>query len=241
MRFNRLTVALLTLFTGFVLAACQQPHHPKSSSTASSEPSSSSENPNQPEKKATMKNYTVPATDKRNPHYQKSGLLQLPGEFSYDKVGTKLTLKTTRKGRYQVHSKGLQITFTQVKVISNQAKTDQALAMAKQALSMPELPNPYQTIQLKFTVKNYRHRAVLTDGIKGIKLNSGASVTTASGLNDPSAGQLIPANGQRTFSAMAFAGPKGTTTTPLTIQFSGSFTTAGQPLSPHPDPLEFRL
>lgn len=217
----------------------------KSSDHSSSNPqSSSSQQVKTPEKsasdQATMKPYNVPNTEKHNRHYQKSGMLTLPGQFAYDQAGTKLTLFQNKRLNQQTASPGIRYQITDAKRFKNNAKTKRAMQMAQQAFNIGQIPNPYQTLQIKFTVKNTTNHAVKIDGIQRISLN-GSRTVASNGISDPSAGQLIQKRSARTFSAMILVGPTSSKIHQLDVKFSGSFNDSGQPVSKAPTAITIKF
>lgn len=240
MQTNRYLTLMSLLVMGFSLTACTSTQSTSTSKTTPTESASSSV-PKPPADKANIKPYQVPTDDRRNPNYQKSGLLRLPGQFSYDTAGTKLTLKKTQTLSKKTHSNGFEVTVTGIKVIDNQAKTSQAKQMAQQAFSLAKLPNHYRTIQLKFKMTNLRRQTVLTDGVKNVTVNGSSQVSSVGGLSDASAGKPIAAKQSHTFTAMILAGQPQTQVSQLTIHFSGSFSLNGTPLSPAPAPINLSL
>lgn len=238
---KRLITVILT--AGLILTGCGNQAKSNQQSHSKSE-NSSSQQVKKPEKaasdQATMKPYKVPTSEKNNRHYQKSGLLSLPGQFAYDKVGTKLTLCQNKHLNQQSASQGLSYQITNAKRFNNRAKTKQALQMAQQAFNIGNIPNPYQTLQIKFTVKNDTSHAVKIDGIQKISLNSSRTIS-ANGISDPSAGQTINANSNRAFAAMILVGPTSFKISQFSVHFSGSFNDSGQPISKSPAPITVTL
>jgi len=210
----------------------------------SSSVSSSSQSAKTPERsasdQATMKPYQVPSSEKNDQNYQKSGLLSVPGQFAYDQAGTKLTLAQNKPQNQQTANRGITYHITDTKRFNNNAKTKRAVQMAQQAFNVGQLPNPYQTLQVKFTVNNSSENSVKIDGIQKVSLN-GSKPYSSTGISDPSAGQVIHKNQTRTFSAMILAGPTSFKINQLRIQFSGSFNQSGQPVSKTPAAIQIDL
>lgn len=249
---NQFWVAGLAVLA-LVLAGCQQTStksHATSSSSQTTESSQSSvkkaesaasASSSSNTTAATMKNYQVPASEKQKSTYVKSGLLTIPGEFSYDKAGTKLTLKKKQATNRKTTSTGLTYQMVSTKVITNNAKTKQAKQMAEQAFNIATIPNPYQTIQLNFKITNQLDQAVRTDGINKVVFNGTNTASGASGLSDSSAGQTIQAHQTRTFHAMILTGTADTTVSKLAIHFSGSFSASGEKRASAPKTLTVKL
>lgn len=235
---------LTTILTaGLILSGCgsQVKSH---QTTHSSSQASSSQQVQTPAKSASdqanMKPYKVPSSEKDNHNYQKSGLLSFPGQFAYDQAGTKLTLSQNKRLSQQTASQGISYQITDVKRFNNNAKTKRAMQMAQQAFNIGQIPNPYQTLQIKFTVKNTSGHAVKIDGIQKVSLNSSRTIA-ANGISDSSAGQVINKNSSRTFSGMILVGPADFKVSQLSVKFSGSFNNSGQQVATSPAALTVRL
>lgn len=239
---KRLMLTII-LTAGLVLTGCGNQAKSNQQTHSNSE-NSSSQQVKKPEKaasdQANMKPYHVSNSEKNNQHYQKSGLLTLPGQFAYDKVGTKLTLSQNKHLDQRSTSQGLSYQINNAKRFTNQAKTKQALQMAQQAFNIGNVPNPYQTLQIKFTVTNDTNHAVKIDGIQKVSLN-GSRTISANGISDPSAGQTINSNHKRTFFAMILVGPTNFKITQFSVHFSGSFNDSGQPISKAPAAMTVKL
>lgn len=231
------------LIAGLILTGCGG-HAKSNKQSQSSSSASSSQQVKRPEQaasdQANMKPYKVPSSEKANQNYQKSGLLSYPGQFAYDQAGTKLTLAQNKPLNQQTASQGLSYQVTDAKRFSNSAKTKRAMQMAQQAFNIGQLPNPYQTLQVKFTVKNALSHAVKIDGIQSIRLNDSRTISS-NGISDPSAGQTINANSARTFSAMVLVGPTTFKVRQLQVKFSGSFNNSGQPVAKAPAAITVNL
>lgn len=239
---NKRLMLTTILAIGVILAGCGS--QAKSNKQSQASTSSSSQQVKTPEKsaseQATMKPYKVPSSEKNNRNYQKSGLLSFPGQFAYDQAGTKLTLSQNKQLNQQTASRGISYQITDVKRFNNNAKTKRAMQMAQQAFNVGQIPNPYQTLQIKFSVKNTTAQSVKIDGIQKISLNGSRSIA-ANGISDPSAGQVINKNSARTFSAMILVGPASFKVTQLTVQFSGSFNDSGQAVAKAPTAVVVKL
>ncbi|WP_054701123.1 hypothetical protein [Secundilactobacillus odoratitofui] len=129
-------ILITAIFLSLTLAGCQS--HKQSSVTSATSTTSSTSSTKTPEKaasdQANMKPYQVPKAEKEKHQYQKSGVLRLPGQFSYDQAGTKLTLKSTDALTRKTSRQLLSYRLTRVKQITNHAKTQKAKQMAEQAL-----------------------------------------------------------------------------------------------------------
>ncbi|ANZ61833.1 hypothetical protein [Secundilactobacillus paracollinoides] len=247
---NHLWVAGLAVIA-ISLAGCQQSTKSQATSSGSQSSQASQSSTKKAESAAsasssnntvaTMKNYQVPASEKQKKSYVKSGLLTIPGEFSYDKAGTKLTLKKKQNSTRKTASTGLSYQMISTKMITNSAKTSAAKQMAEQAFNVTTIANPYQTIQINFKINNQLDQDVRTDGINKVVFNGTNTATSASGLSDSSAGQTIKAHQTRTFHAMVLTGTADTTVTKLAIQFSGSFSANGEKRSSSPKTLDVAL
>lgn len=235
-------ILITAILLNLTLAGCQS--HKQSSVTSATSTTSSTSSTKTPEKaasdQANMKPYQVPKAEKEKHQYQKSGVLRLPGQFSYDQAGTKLTLKSTDALTRKTSRQLLSYRLTRVKQITNHAKTQKAKQMAEQAFNLAKLPNPYQTIQLTFTVRNQRSKPVAIDGIKKIKLNQ-SLINTGNSLSDASAGQVIGAHQSKQFTAMILVGPTNVKVKTMTVQFSGAYSQSGQQLSAAPTAISITL
>lgn len=231
------------IIAGLLLTACGGHATSQKQSSNNSENSTSETKQSSTKsaaEKATMKPYQVPKSEKAKQSYQRSGLLTIPGQFSYDKAGTKLTLSENVPTHRTATSKGLVYQVTDVKRITNNAKTHRALSMAEQAFNISDIPNPYQTVQLKFKVKNNSSQPVKIDGIKAVTLN-GSRTISSNGLNDQSAGQTIGQSQTRAFSAMILTGPTSFKINSLSVKFSGSFDESGASVSAAPETINLKL
>ncbi|MTV81333.1 hypothetical protein [Secundilactobacillus folii] len=241
---NKHLTLTLILIAGLALSGCGSHAATAHRSATSSAASSTSESQKTPAKsasdQATMKPYQVPKSEKQNRDYRRSGLLTLPGQFAYDKVGTKLTLSQNVTQKHQTASNGIVYRVTDVKRYRNNAKTQRALSMAEQAFNVAKIPNPYQTIQIKFRVKNQSSRAIKIDGITHATINASRNIES-DGLSDPSAGATIKAGQTRAFSAMILAGPTSFKVSQLQIKFSGGFNDAGQTVIAAPKAIGIQL
>lgn len=123
--------------------------------------------------------------------YVKSGKLNQTGQYTFDKVGTKLTLDQVHHSTQTIKSGALTYHITAVRIIRNVAETTAAKKMAAQALNLAEIESPYYTLQVKFTIVNRGKQAITTDGIRAIQLGDDQQLTAANQLSDASAGQTI--------------------------------------------------
>ena len=156
--------------------------------------------------------------------YVKSGKLQQKGQYTFDKVGTKLTLTRVHALNRTIKSGQLTYRVTSVRLIENVAENDQAKRMAAQALNLAEIKSPYYTLQIKFTILNRGKRAVTTDGIKAIQLGNHQQLTAANQLSDASAGKTIPAHRQLATFATGLAGQETQPTfTHVKLAFAGGY------------------
>jgi len=146
--------------------------------------------------KKEAQTYRPKAAQTRSKNYVKSGKLSQTGQYTFDKVGTKLTLDQVHYPKQTIKSGALTYRITTVRLLRNTAETAAAKKMAAQALNLAEIDSPYYTLQVKFTITNRGKRAVTTDGIRAIKLGSDQQLTASNQLSDASAGQTIGAHNQ---------------------------------------------
>ncbi|GEO68517.1 hypothetical protein [Levilactobacillus acidifarinae] len=161
-------------------------------------------------------------------HYVKSGALTQTGQYTYDSVGTKLTLAQVQHPQTTLKSGPFTYRLTTVRLIRNVAETADAKKMAAQALNLNTVKSPYYTLQVKFTIINHRHQDLTTDGIKGIRLGTQTDaplLTAATQLSDASAGKTVPANSRLNTYATGLAS-QGTAPTfkRIKIAFAGAYT-----------------
>lgn len=158
--------------------------------------------------------------------YVKSGNLTQKGQYTYDGVGTKLTLARVRHPKTTIKSGVFTYQLTTVRLMRNVAETTDAKKMAAQALNLSTIKSPYYTLQIKFTIINHRNQDLTTDGIKGIQLGNGTHTLNATTqLSDASAGKTIPANGRLNTYATGLASQgKAPTFKRIKIAFAGAYT-----------------
>lgn len=231
----------IILLTGLTLAGCHHTtqDHPKINH---GETESSRQNSNRPEAaQATVKPYHVPKSEAKQSNYKKSGLLRLPGQFSYDQVGTKLTLQQSKKAAYQTSKDGITYRIQQIKQFKNQANTEQSKSMAQQAFNIAAMPNPYKTLQLKVTISNRTSKLVKLNGVSGFIYNGTRKISPSSGISDPTAGQSLSAGQTKTSSIMILVGPAKTTLDSFSVQFSGTYNASGKQLTRQPSPISVKL
>ncbi|PTM24346.1 hypothetical protein DA798_01815 [Lactobacillus sp. PFC-70] len=156
--------------------------------------------------------------------YVKSGNLQQPGQYTYDRVGTKLTLDQAHTRKHTIKRGPLTYRITLVRTIANTAETANAKKMAAQALNLPSIKSPYYTVQVKFTILNRGKRAVTTDGIREIRLSNGHRLSATNQLSDASAGRTIGAHRQlATFATGLASQGKAPKLDTLKIAFAGGY------------------
>ncbi|WP_367294827.1 hypothetical protein [Levilactobacillus yonginensis] len=159
-----------------------------------------------------------------SPSYVKSGNLKKAGQFTYDKVGTKVQLSEVAHHAATIKSGKLTYKVTTIRLIKNTAKTAAAKRMAAQALNLPEIQSPYYTIQVKFTITNRGKQDLITDGIKSLRLRKGLQLNAANQLSDASAGKTIPAGQSLNTWATGLAGQKTKPTfKTVKIAFAGAY------------------
>lgn len=169
----------------------------------------------------------------RSASYVKSGNLTRNGQYTYDKVGTKLTLNQVTHPQTTIRSGKLTYKVTTVRVIKNTAETAAAKRMAAQALNLAHLDSPYYTIQVKFTIYNRGKQALTTDGIKAIRLSASQQLNASNQLSDASAGKTIPANGKLATFATGLASEKTKPTfSSVKIAFAGAYANQKQIVKP---------
>lgn len=231
-------VGLLTLG----LAGCQSNGHQSTASFKNSSSQSSSYSAKEPDAAVTAsssshneeaQNYRPKAKQTRSRHYVKSGNLKKAGQYTFDKVGTQLTLDQVSHPKTTVKSGQLTYKVTTVRLIKNTAKTAAAKRMAAQALNLAQLKSPYYTLQVKFTIYNHGKQALTTDGIRAIQLSGKHQLNAANQLSDASAGKTIPANGKLATFATGLAGEKTKPTMKtVKIKFAGAFADKKQVVKP---------
>lgn len=224
-----LLVGLSLLVLG--LAGCQDNAHQSSASYKNASTSSKKYKAPKPDAAVTQsssskiaQSYKPKTAQTQSKNYVKSGMLKQEGQYTFDKVGTKLTLDKVHQSAQTIKSGQLTYRIDTVRVIRNVAETADAKKMAAQALDMPSIKSPYYTLQVKFTIINRGKRAVTTDGIKAIRLNDDRQISANNQLSDASAGQTIGAHKQVATFATGLAGQ---TTDPnlkqIKIAFSGAY------------------
>lgn len=239
------TAILLPLL---LLAGCQSTSKPSENdsshnSVKTSESSKASESSKlQASKNETQANFSVPSKDKKSEQYVKSGKLTKINQFSYDSLGTKLTLKNSKTSHLITQNKQIKYELTNHKIYQNKATTSRAVDAAETAFSTVKIGSSYTTLQLKFTVTNYLNKPILIDGVSRIKFNNAGTVSSASGLSDSSAGQQIKANSSKSFFAMALLpNDRLKKLNPVSISFSGGYNSTGSQIAKTPATLQLQL
>lgn len=177
--------------------------------------------------------YRPAASQTKRASYVKSGNLKKSGQFTYDKVGTRLQLTKVKHPQTTLKSGQLTYKITTVRLIKNTAETAAAKRMAAQALNLSALKSPYYTIQLKFTIYNHGKQAVTTDGIKAIRLSANQQLNATNQLSDASAGKTIAGKGQLATFATGLASEKTKPTfKTIKVAFAGAYVNQKQVVSP---------
>ncbi|MCH4123190.1 MAG: hypothetical protein LKH74_01945 [Levilactobacillus sp.] len=241
MRFHS-SLALLGLSVLVLgLAGCQSNAKQSTASFKNSSAKSSSYSAPKPDAavsgssstKKEAQTYRPKAAQTRSAHYVKSGKLKTAGQYTYDKVGTKLQLDQVKHPRTTIKSGPLTYKVTTVRIIKNTAKTAAAKRMAAQALNLASIKSPYYTIQVKFTITNHGKRDVTTDGIKTLRLSQNRQLNASGQLSDASAGKTIPANDHLTTFATGLASEKKRPTfKSVKIAFAGAYADSKQVVAP---------
>ncbi|MFC6289362.1 hypothetical protein [Levilactobacillus angrenensis] len=225
----------------FGLAGCQsnadqstasfKNHSEKSSSYSAPKPDAAVTGSSSTKKEAQT--YQPQTAQTKSAHYVKSGKLKTTGQYTYDKVGTKLQLDQVTHPQTTIKSGPLTYKVTTVRVIKNTAKTAAAKRMAAQALNLASIKSPYYTIQLKFTITNRGKRDVTTDGIKTLRLSKSRQLNSAGQLSDASAGKTIPAHGHLTTFATGLASEKRQPTfKTVKVAFAAAYADSKQVVAP---------
>ncbi|NLR33077.1 hypothetical protein [Levilactobacillus tujiorum] len=208
-------------------SSSQSSHYSAKEPDAAVTASSSS---HQTEEKQT---YRPKATQTKKKGYVKSGNLKKAGQYTFDKVGTQLTLAKVKHPQTTIKSGQLTYKITTVRMIKNTAKTAAAKRMAAQALNLAQIKSPYYTLQVKFTIYNRGKQAVATDGIQGIRLSGNRQLNAANQLSDASAGKTIPAKGKLvTFATGLISESTKPSLKSVKIKFAGAFADKHQVVKP---------
>lgn len=222
------------------LAGCQSSAQKSSTSFKTSSSQSSSYSAKKPETAVSASSsskeaqtYHPKADQTRSASYVKSGNLKSSGQFTFDKVGTKLQLDQVKHPQTTIKSGQLTYKVTTVRILKNTAETAAAKRMAAQALNLTTISSPYYTIQVKFTITNRGKQAVTTDGIKGLTLKKGLTLNASNQLSDASAGKSIPANGKLNSFATGLASQKKAPTfKSVKLAFAGAYASQKQVVAP---------
>ncbi|MFC6274651.1 hypothetical protein ACFQET_03880 [Levilactobacillus tangyuanensis] len=158
--------------------------------------------------KKEAQTYKPKTSATKSAEYVKSGNLKKTGQYTFDKVGTRLQLASVSHPKTTIKSGKLTYKVTTVRLIKNTAETAAAKRMAASALNLSSIKSPYYTIQVKFTISNSGNQALTTDGIKTIRLSADHDLNAAGQLSDASAGKTIPANGKLNTFATGLANEK---------------------------------
>lgn len=236
-----LLVGLAVLTLG--LTGCQSNGHQSTASfKESSSRQSSSYSAKEPDaavtasssaKKEEAQTYRPKAAQTKSRQYVKSGNLKRSGQYTFDKVGTQLTLAKVSHPKTTIKSGQLTYKVTTVRLIKNTAKTAAAKRMAAQALNLAQIKSPYYTLQVKFTIYNHGKRDLATDGIQAIRLSRQHQLNAANQLSDASAGKTIPAKGKLATFATGLASEKTQPTMKtVKIKFAGAFADKKQVVKP---------
>ncbi|AYM03045.1 hypothetical protein [Levilactobacillus yiduensis] len=223
------------------LAGCQSSADKSTASFKNSSAKSSSYHAPKPDAavsgssstKKEAQTYRPKTAQTKSPHYVKSGKLKTAGQYTYDKVGTKLQLDQVKHPRTTIKRGPLTYKVTTVRILKNTAKTAAAKRMAAQALNLASIKSPYYTIQVKFTITNRSKQDLTTDGIKTLRLSQNRQLNAAGQLSDASAGKTIPARGHLTTFATGLASEKKQPTfKTVKIAFAGAYADNKQVVSP---------
>lgn len=183
--------------------------------------------------KREAQTYHPRSSQTKSARYVKSGNLKAAGQFTYDKVGTKLQLDKVKHPQTTIKRGPLTYEVTTVRIIKNTAETAAAKRMAAQALNLASIKSPYYTIQVKFTITNRGNQAVTTDGIQAIQLKKNSKLNAGNQLSDASAGKTIPAKGKLATFATGLASEKTAPTfKSVKIAFSGAYAHQKQVVAP---------
>jgi len=243
MRFIKASLLLSLSIFALGLAGCQSSSGQKSTASfKDSSSQSSSYSAKEPDAAVTSSSashkeeaqtYHPQAKLTKNARYVKSGNLKKAGQYTFDKVGTQLTLSTVKHPQTTIKSGNLTYKVTTVRISKNTAKTAAAKRMAAQALNLAQIKSPYYTLQVKFTIYNRGKQIVTTDGIQSIRLSGNRQLNAANQLSDASAGKTIPAKGKLATFATGLASEK---TKPnlksVKIKFAGAFADKKQVVKP---------
>ncbi|MFD1456697.1 hypothetical protein ACFQ44_13640 [Levilactobacillus lanxiensis] len=231
MRLSKVAI-LVSLLAVVGLAGCQNNASKSTASFKNSSSQSSSYHAANPDAAVTQSSsskkeaqtYEPKADQTKSARYVKSGNLKTSGQYTYDKVGTKLQLAKVKHPRTTIKSGDLTYKVTTVRLIKNTAKTAAAKRMAAQALNLTTLKSPYYTIQVKFTITNDGDQDVTTDGIQAIRLKKGLELNAANQLSDASAGKTIAAHDKLDTFATGLASEKTKPTfKSVKIAFAGAY------------------
>ena len=185
MRFIKASLLLSLSLLTLGLAGCQSSGQKSTASFKNSSSQSSSYSAKEPDAAVTSsatshkeeaQTYHPQAKLTKSTRYKKSGNLKKAGQYTFDKVGTQLTLSTIKHPQTTIKSGNLTYKVTTVRVIKNTAKTAAAKRMAAQALNLAQIKSPYYTLQVKFTIYNRGKQAVTTDGIQSIRLSGNRQI-----------------------------------------------------------------
>lgn len=231
-RYSALLVLGLSLLT-IGLTGCQQSSQSTQTNFKKASESSESYHAAQPAKSTTKaasssqhfaQDFHPTSAQTERHGYVKSGNLTKRGQYTYDRVGTKQTLKQVHHPQTTLKSGGFTYKLTTVRVLKNVAQTADAKKMAAQALNLTTLKSPYYTLQVKFTITNHRHQALTTDGIQAIRLGPDQELNATNQLSDASAGQTIPGNGHlNTFATGLASQQQAPIIKKIKIAFAGAY------------------
>ncbi|SMS14088.1 hypothetical protein [Levilactobacillus zymae] len=217
------------------LSGCQQKAQQSSTSFKNSSASSHHYQAKKPDAAISQssshqfnQNFHPTKAQTKSRHYVQTGALTQTGQYTYDSVGTKLTLAQVHHPQATIKSGAFTYRLTTVRLIRNVAETTDAKKMAAQALNLSTVKSPYYTLQVKFTITNHRHQDLTTDGIRGIRLGTSAKaplLTAATQLSDASAGKTVPANSSLNTYATGLASQQTAPTfNRIKIAFAGAYT-----------------
>lgn len=243
MRYIKASLLLSLSLLALGLAGCQSNGQKSTASFKDSSSQSSSYSAKEPDaavtasssssQKEEAQTYQPKAAQTKSAHYIKSGNLKKTGQYTFDKVGTQLTLAKVSHPQTTVKAGNLTYKVTTVRIIKNTAKTAAAKRMAAQALNLAQIKSPYYTLQVKFTIYNRGKQTVTTDGIQAIRFSGNRQLNAANQLSDASAGKAIPAKGQlATFATGLVSEKTKPTFKTVTIKFAGAFADKKQVVKP---------
>lgn len=219
-----------TTFTNQNKDAHQKSSQARANNSSAQASAKKESTPSQAKQKSSS--YKVPTKIQKNSHYVAHGNLTQPKQFSYDSFGTKVTLNKVEKADQIIISRPFEYRITQVRLLTNVAKTKKARQVVTDAFNNTNVSATYYTLQIKFTIQNKGTQQAVIGGLNYVKLSNDFAGTPLANLVDSSAGKRIGAHKTMATTAVVLV-PTSLVHNlhSCTLQFASAYSPDGQELS----------